>query len=49
MLQLLLRKGSIRIKNKNLKKFFGKPIIYYSIKALKKSKIFDKNLPFNKL
>ena len=36
------RKGSQRIKNKNLKIFFGKPIIYYSIKALQKSNIFDK-------
>ena len=36
------RKGSKRIKNKNLKNFFGKPIIYYSIKTLQKSKIFDK-------
>tara|TARA_Y100001958_G_C21146509_1_gene483753 strand:- start:178 stop:885 length:708 start_codon:yes stop_codon:yes gene_type:complete len=36
------RKGSKRIKNKNLKLFFGKPIIYYSIKILKKSNIFDR-------
>tara|TARA_Y100000768_G_scaffold360778_1_gene318287 strand:- start:111 stop:797 length:687 start_codon:yes stop_codon:yes gene_type:complete len=36
------RKGSKRIKNKNLKLFFGKPIIYYSIKALQKTKIFDR-------
>ena len=36
------RKGSKRIKNKNLKLFFGRPIIYYSIKILKKTKIFDK-------
>ncbi len=35
------RKGSERIKNKNLKLFFGKPIIYFSIRALQKSKIFD--------
>ncbi len=35
------RKGSRRIKNKNLKLFFGKPIIYYSIKTLQKAKIFD--------
>ena len=35
------RKGSSRIKNKNLKLFFGKPIIYYSIKTLQKAKIFD--------
>lgn len=38
---IIARKGSIRIKNKNIKKFLGKPIIYYSIKILQKSKIFD--------
>ena len=36
------RGGSKRIKNKNLKIFFGKPLIYYSIKALKDSNIFSK-------
>lgn len=36
------RKGSKRIKNKNTKNFFGKPLIYYSIKAAQKSKIFSK-------
>ena len=35
------RLNSVRIKNKNIKKFYGKPIIYYSIKAALKSKIFD--------
>jgi len=35
------RKGSVRIKNKNLKDFLGKPIIFYSIKILQKTKIFD--------
>jgi pseudaminic acid cytidylyltransferase len=35
------RKGSVRIKNKNLKLFLGKPIIFYSIKILQKTKIFD--------
>ena len=35
------RKGSRRIKNKNLKNFFGKPVIYYSIENLKKTKLFD--------
>lgn len=35
------RKGSKRIKNKNLKLFFGKPIIFYAIETLKKTKIFD--------
>jgi len=36
------RAGSKRIKNKNIKKFFGKPIISYSISQALKSKIFDK-------
>ena len=36
------RGGSKRIKNKNLKNFHGKPLIYYSITAAKNSKIFDK-------
>ena len=35
------REGSKRIKNKNIKLFFKKPIIYHTIKMLKKSKIFD--------
>jgi pseudaminic acid cytidylyltransferase len=36
------RSGSKRIKNKNVKLFFGYPIIYYSIKAALKSKCFEK-------
>ena len=36
------RQGSKRIKNKNIKKFCGKPIIAYSIELAIKSKIFDK-------
>ena len=36
------RGGSKRIKNKNIKLFCGKPIIYYSIIAAKKSNIFNK-------
>lgn len=36
------RKNSKRIKNKNIKKFFNKPIISYSINAAKKSKLFDR-------
>jgi pseudaminic acid cytidylyltransferase len=36
------RSGSKRIKNKNVKLFFGKPIIYWTIKAAKNSKIFDR-------
>ena len=38
------RSGSRRIKNKNIKSFFGKPIIYWVIKAAKESKCFDKIL-----
>ena len=36
------RKGSKRIKNKNIKIFNGKPMIYWTIKAAQKSKIFKK-------
>ena len=36
------RGGSQRIKKKNIKKFFSKPILYWTIKILKKSKLFDK-------
>lgn len=36
------RSGSERIKKKNIKKFFGKPIIYYPIKEAIKSKLFKK-------
>ena len=36
------REGSKRIKNKNLKKFNNKPLIYYSIKSTLNSGIFDK-------
>jgi len=35
------RGGSKRIHKKNIKEFFGKPIIYYSIKNAKDSKCFD--------
>ena len=35
------RKGSKSIKNKNMHKILGKPLIYYTILAAKKSKIFD--------
>ena len=39
------RKGSKRLKNKNLSLINGKPLIYYSVKAAKESKIFiDPNL-----
>ena len=36
------RKGSKRIKNKNIKLFYGKPIISHVIEKLKKFKIFSK-------
>ena len=36
------RSGSKRIKNKNIKNFFGKPIISYTIKTAINSKLFDK-------
>ena len=36
------RFGSKRIKNKNIKNFFGYPIIYWTLKKAKQSKIFDK-------
>ena len=36
------RKGSKGIKNKNFKNFNGKPLIYWTIKAAKKSKFIDK-------
>ena len=36
------RGGSKRLKNKNLKNLFGKPLIYHTINQAKKSKIFDK-------
>ncbi len=35
------RSGSNRIKNKNIKNFFGYPIIKYSITLAKKSKLFN--------
>lgn len=35
------RSGSKRIKLKNTKKFLNKPIIFWTIKELKKSKLFD--------
>jgi pseudaminic acid cytidylyltransferase len=36
------RAGSQRIKNKNIKFFFGKPVIAYSIKCALKSKLFSR-------
>ena len=36
------RSGSVRIKNKNIKNFKKKPLIFYCIKAAIKSKKFDK-------
>mgnify|MGYP001223206965 FL=1 len=39
---ILARSGSKRIKNKNIKKLRNKPIIYWTIKNIIKSKKFDK-------
>ncbi len=36
------RGGSKRLPKKNILNFFGKPMIYWTIEAAKKSKIFDK-------
>jgi pseudaminic acid cytidylyltransferase len=36
------RGGSQRIKKKNIKKFYFKPILYWTIKVLKQSKLFSK-------
>ena len=36
------RSGSKRIKNKNIRIFHNKPIIYYSIRSAKKTKLFNK-------
>jgi len=36
------RSGSKRIKNKNIKDFFGKPMIHYPLKIAIQSNIFDK-------
>ena len=36
------RKGSKRLKNKNIKKFNNKPLIYWTIQSALKSKCFDK-------
>lgn len=38
------RGGSKRIKNKNIRIFNGKPMLYWPIEELKKTKIFDKIL-----
>ena len=35
------RSGSTRLKNKNLKKFLGKPLLYHTIKFVKKLKLND--------
>ncbi len=36
------RGGSVRIPGKNIKEFYGKPIIHYPIEAARKSGLFDK-------
>lgn len=35
------KKNSLRIKNKNFKIFYKKPMIYWTIKKIKKTKLFD--------
>ena len=35
------RLGSVGLKNKNIKKFNGKPLIYYAIKSAKQSKLIS--------
>ena len=35
------RSGSVRIRNKNIINLNGKPLIYYTIKLAKQSKLFD--------
>ena len=37
----LARGGSKSVKNKNIKKILGKPLIYYTIKEVVKSKYVD--------
>jgi pseudaminic acid cytidylyltransferase len=39
---IIARAGSKRIKNKNIKNFFGKPIISYPINSALRSGVFDK-------
>ena len=36
------RSGSKRISNKNIKLFLDKPLIYYCLEEIKKSKLFNK-------
>ena len=42
------RGGSKRIPRKNIKKFCGKPMIYYSIKNAINSKCFKRIIDFNR-
>ena len=39
---VIARAGSKRIKHKNLKKFLGKPIIFYTLKISIETRLFDK-------
>tara|TARA_A100001015_G_scaffold307154_1_gene402597 strand:- start:3975 stop:4664 length:690 start_codon:yes stop_codon:yes gene_type:complete len=39
---ILAKKNSKGLKNKNIKNFFGKPLIYHTIKPALEAKIFDK-------
>ena len=36
------RKGSERVKDKNIQLINGKPLIFYSIRSAQKSKLFDR-------
>ena len=36
------RSGSVRLKNKNIKLFYNKPIISYAVSTAQKSQIFNK-------
>ena len=39
---IIARAGSVRIKNKNIKNFYGKPVIAYPIQTLQKVKYLVK-------
>ena len=38
------RKGSVRVKNKNLKNFNNKPLIYWTLKNIINSKFINKSI-----
>ena len=39
---ILAKHNSSGLPKKNIKSFYGKPLLYYTIKAVKESKIFDR-------